>query len=375
MIYKCNKCREEFISQYLLTKHENRKISCDIVLECIKCLKVFPTSQGLERHYSRLNLCVSTAEYKKRIKKEEKKKENDRQKQIELENKMKLLKFKHELELETLKHKEIMLDKRRNADIDMYTENNKIKKANELEIASFKLSKRENIELIKTERKGKTAQIINNNVTINNTNICINYIKDNFMENASLSFNSLKRNSMDRINNKFSYSPDLHKKALRIIQKYDKINDIIAYILRYTFDNKKFPDERCIYYINKKYFAITILDSENQTYDFDGDSKFDNATLDEELNDASKDVKEIDFVNDLLPVIKNILKLYIEKLVDILVTAYNFKSDSNEHMTCDMIKRYIQDSLNASSTIADLEKLSNKVFETVIPEQASDTVC
>jgi len=69
------------------------------------------------------------------------------------------------------------------------------------------------------------------------------------------------------------------------------------------------------------------------------------------------------------------LKLYIEKLVDILVTAYNFKSDSNEHMTCDMIKRYIQDSLNASSTIADLEKLSNKVFETIIPEQASATVC
>jgi hypothetical protein len=38
------------------------------------------------------------------------------------------------------------------------------------------------------------------------------------------------------------------------------------------------------------------------------------------------------------------------------------------------LAQYLRESLNASSTISDLEKLSNKVFETIIPDK-STKVC
>lgn len=374
MLHRCIKCKEEFTSEYLLNKHKNRKVSCDVILKCTKCLKSFSSSQSLERHYNKSIPCISTIEFEKRIKKQEREQEKhlkkERLKQIDLENKMKL----KEKDLEN-KIKLLNIKKESNMTyINMYAENNKEKKAIALEIIDAKASHKKEIESIKTERKWQTTQVINNNITINNTNICINYIKNILMENKSLSFKSVEKNSINLIDSRFQYAPNLHKKTLSIIKKYTTLNEIISYILSYTLNNKRLPDERCIYYINKKYFAIMISDTENQSYDFEDDSKFEDANIEDEINDVSKNVEEIDFMKDLLPVIKTVIKFFIEKLTDILMTAYNFKFDSDEYLLCEMLNRYIHEALHATSSINDLEKISNEVFLTIIPENYKESI-
>lgn len=65
------------------------------------------------------------------------------------------------------------------------------------------------------------------------------------------------------------------------------------------------------------YFAIYISDSEAQSYDYNNDSKFEDANIEDNNVDGSKDVKEIDFVFDLFPIIRKVLCIYINLLLDV----------------------------------------------------------
>jgi uncharacterized OB-fold protein len=33
---KCNKCGKKFVSEYILNRHKNKKVPCDVVLSCKK---------------------------------------------------------------------------------------------------------------------------------------------------------------------------------------------------------------------------------------------------------------------------------------------------------------------------------------------------
>ena len=124
----CNKCNKKFSSSHNLTQHMNRKIPCNIILNCVKCNKVFPTHQQLEQHTNRKTSCV----------------------------------------------KNIVLDKE------------SIKHNRELAILDKKLElekQRLELEKEKTKRKNEPKTIINNihNTVISTTINVINYNKENFI--------------------------------------------------------------------------------------------------------------------------------------------------------------------------------------------------
>jgi hypothetical protein len=429
MIYKCTKCNKNFTSEYLLKKHENRKIPCDGILECVKCLKIFSTIQSLDQHYKRLTPCISEIDFNKRLKQEEtqrkreekqKKQEEKEQrkreekelekqrkreeKEVYLQNKMTLLRLKNELDLENkmklkelnlenkmklkekdLENKENILKIKKESNItyiNMYAENNEKKieriKAKDLEIIDAKAASKKQIEMVKTERKGQTAQVINNNITINNTNICINHIKDTFMEYASLSVNSMKKNALSKYNNTIEHLQDkeVRQKVISIFKDNTNLDKIVHFLIKYSYNNEDYPEERCVFYMNNRYFGIYISDSENIKYDFEDDeSKFEDAP-DDIIFDVSKNVKEIDFMYVLLPMIKEILQKYIETLLHIVDLCCKPKNDSNDQALYNNLESFLKYSLHDNNTINWLKNISDKVFETIIPEKSAvSTIC
>ena len=191
------------------------------------------------------------------------------------------------------------------------------------------------------------------------------------MENSSLSFKSMYNNAIVRYNNNFDFSQNkkMHKYALKIIKTHKKVYEILSFLLKFSFNNEQYPDEQCVYYINDKYFAIDILDNENENFNVESDeSKFADAVIDDVITDISKDVKEIDFSIDLLPKIKSILRLYIETIVD-LVSMYNLPYDTDDHILHSQLENFLKYALDASSTINDLKRISDEVFLTNMSEK------
>ena len=54
----CIKCGKGFKTEFLLTRHSNRKIPCNRVIQCVKCNKVFKQLSDLSRHQNRKTPCV-----------------------------------------------------------------------------------------------------------------------------------------------------------------------------------------------------------------------------------------------------------------------------------------------------------------------------
>lgn len=128
----CEDCKVNFTNVYLLSKHQNRKVPCGVIFECIRCKKVLATQNSLEKHYSKKNPCS----------------------EIQSETTTKLNQTQIETQLEKEKRIDVMLQLQKERD-DMIKKSKEIKK-------------------MKNIRKPQSPNIINNNINIE---ICINYIK------------------------------------------------------------------------------------------------------------------------------------------------------------------------------------------------------
>lgn len=222
MKYKCYKCKKRFTSEYLLNKHLNKTISCDVVLKCNKCEKKFETSFLLNRHLSRKTPCNNITENI-------------------LSNNMILLKIeeakieqekeKTKRELEKLKIKKEIIETQSQF------------KQKEIEL---KTAKSLEIEKAKTYRKEKTASIINN---INNQNIKIevtNHINNMF--DAKIVVNSDRFKSKD-VSHLFDIIKN-EKKMEQLCKDNKSLTNLLANIIKIAYNNDNFPESR--YFISDK---------------------------------------------------------------------------------------------------------------------------
>ena len=65
MVINCNLCNKEFKYPYLLQKHLQRKIKCDIKgYNCNKCGKIFTRNYDLKKHEKRKTSCIKIELFK-----------------------------------------------------------------------------------------------------------------------------------------------------------------------------------------------------------------------------------------------------------------------------------------------------------------------
>jgi hypothetical protein len=388
MVLNCERCKVQFTNEYLLQKHLNRKIPCDIIFKCIICKKILASKKSLERHEKKQKPCIEVKEIKPNEKKEIKISEKQRQKELELEiqkeksrRKEGERKFKLELleKKETEKRKQIelklqlqqekiialkelkeleyaMLDKKARDNkeyINMYAENNKSKKASALEIIKAKAESMKNIEVMKNERKEQTPQIINNNVTINNINICINHIKENHLDKLDIDFNQMQPTAIEYFKKNILHSNEniSARTLIHIFNKYDTCNGIMDHILRMAYNNLERNNKRCVWYMK------------DHEYYFAGSLKGDEKT-----------VRKIDFGKDLFPLLKNTLTStlipmteFVKKYVK-MGCAYEPGGVSTIYMKHQNLLYYQRNVLPFTECLSDIKKMSDKVFEIESPE-------
>jgi len=242
--------------------------------------------------------------------------------------------------------------------IKMYAENakNKLEKKKEidLEIIKAKAESMRNIEIMKNERKEQTPQIINNNVTINNINICINYIKEHHLDKLDIDFNQMQQSAVEYFKeNVTNDNTNISAKHLiSIFNKYDTCNGIMDHILRMAYNNLERENKRCVWYMKdpEYYFAGTIQDN-------------------------IKNVKLINFDKDLFPLLKSMLSTALIKITAAAEKYVKMTCDyENEKNQDNFIKHknllyYQRNVLPFTTCLSDIKKMSDKVFEIESPSE------
>ena len=460
---QCNICKTQFTSDYLLLKHQNRKIPCNVIFECIRCKRILSSDTALENHYNKKTPCVESPKFIKPIKKptnnkndvknkiiilekkkeisleiqrtKEKLKEQDRKFKLEIQKekarkKEQDRKFKLEIQKEkaillerkeaekkckekqrkrelqdqrdiiemeiqreyiiqcekeerkmqmiAAKTKQIELQKqiqqeklyqrgkmkdleysrsdKRSRDyttyIKMYADNIDRKKAAALEIIKAKTDAMKTIEVMKNERKEQTPQIINNNITINNINLCINHITEKYMDKAVIDVSQMQNNANDYFSYNMKGISDYHGIQFLngIFQSSDCVTSIIKHILELAYNNKDKPNQRCVFYVKEldNYFGIFT-------------------------SDGAKEVKLMDFERDLFPRFKQQLAKIavavssnVEKYLDIRPTFDESQATDN-FMKFKQLKYYQQEILPFKSCLKNIKELSDSVFEIECP--------
>jgi len=399
VIFKCERCERILSSYYALEKHQSRKIPCVKPNALIKPSK---TKQNInfrkEIHIleKKKEIEIEIQKEKAKIKLElleRKRKENRRireEKRDALEMEVRreaMLEFEREqlkiqLAMEKTKQIELkmQLQKEKNANferrkdleyaradkksrdnmtyIKLYAENNEKKlekkKVMDLEILKAKEESMRNIELMKNERKEQTAQIINNNVTINNINICINYIKEHHMDKLNIEFKQMQPLAMEYFRQN-TIDCDENKSArflLNIFNSYDTCNGILDHILRMAYNNVGRDDKRCVWYMKdpEYYFAGTV-------------------------NKDERTVKLIDFDTELFPLLKSMLSTALIKITAAAEKYVKMTCDyENEKNQDNFIKHknllyYQRNVLPFTTCLSDIKKMSDKVFEIESPSE------
>ena len=427
MVIKCDRCKVQFTTEYLLSKHQNKKIQCGIIFECERCKKILSTQYSLERHYNKKNPCIEVKYINKPVKSKiilekqkeisleiqkikEETKENERRFKLELlerkeeEKRIKMIEDRRirgekrdALEIEV--HRETMLEfereqikiqlamektkqielkiqmqKEKNANFErrkdleysrsdkksrdnmtyirLYAENNKQKKEDALEILKAKAETMKSVELIKTERKEQTAQIINNNVTINNINICINHIKDHHMDKLNIEFKQMQPLAMEYLKQNTTDCDETKsaKFLLNIFNSHDTCNGILDHVLRMAYNSVGRDDKRCVWYMKtpEYYFAGTV-------------------------NKDEITVELIDFDKELFPLLRNMLSTTLIKITAAAEKYVKMTCDyENEKNQDNFIKHknllyYQRNVLPFTDCLKDIKNMSDKVFEIESP--------
>jgi hypothetical protein len=401
-IFQCENCKKILSSQYSLERHYNKKNPC---IEATKYIKPHTSIKSklilLEKQKEiqkqkeemkenerkfKLELLEHRKEEKRLKRKEDRRIQEEKIDALEMEvQREAMLEFEREqrkiqLEIEKVKKIELMLqlqkeksaiiDKRKDLEysrayqktrnhqesIKLYAENNKQKlekkKEIDLEILKAKEESRKTIEVMKMERKEQTPQIINNNLTINIINNCINHIKENHLDKLSIDFDQMQSTALEYLKQNI-ISQDENKSArhlIHIFNKYDTCNGILDHIIRMAYNNLEREDKRCIWYMKdpEYYFAGTMKDKE-------------------------RGVKLIDFGKHVFPLIKPMLSTTVVRMTD-MVTKYvkmgcNYEKDggSEIYMKHQNLLFYQKNVLPFSDCLEDIKKMSDKVFEIESP--------
>jgi hypothetical protein len=407
VVFECIRCKKILVNQYSLEKHYNKKNPCIEVPKYIKPVKSNIKKEILlleKKKEIELEIQKEKAKHKEEDRKFKlellKRKEEETRFKMEEERKIKemeldalelevrradMIEFEREqlrIQLAAEKTKQIELkaqmqrekiqalkerkdleyarayQKTQNhmTSIKLYAENNekKLEKKKEvdLEILKAKTESRKTIEVMKNERKEQTPQIINNNVTINNINICINYIKENHLDKLNIDFDQVQSTALEYLKQNVISQDEIKsaKHLIYIFEKYDTCNGILDHIIRMAYNNLEREDKRCIWYMKdpEYYFAGTIKDNE-------------------------KNVKLIDFDKHLFPLIKPMLSTTVVKMTD-MVTKYvkmgcNYEEGgtSTKYMKHQNLLYYQRNVLPFNECLSDIKNMSDKVFEIKSP--------
>ncbi len=277
---KCTKCKKKFVSQYLLDKHLNREIPCDQEIKCEKCDKKFEKKRDLERHMNRKTPCVSI---KHNLKVLELEKEQEKTKQEEEKTKRELEKTRQEAEktkreLEKLKLK-IELENKKQQTIEKESESKK----EEIELRKLKNLE---IEKVKTERKEKTASIINN---INTQNIKIEVTNNiNNMFDAKIVLDSDKFKTKD-VSHLFEIISN-PKIMEQLCKDNNSLTNLLANIIKIAYNNDNIPESR--YFVSDKESDHFLIADENsgqyKIVDYNDIEKYIKKTTNNSYNEIKK---------------------------------------------------------------------------------------
>lgn len=280
MKYKCLKCNNKFSSEYMLNKHMNKQVPCDIKIECDKCGLSFTSKIYLERHKNRKTPCIKNMEVTINIpqvsKSDEKQKnrlkiEKEKTKQLELKLKEKTMEIEAQKELKLL----------------------------EIEALKLRNDSRLKEEEMKTERKEKTTHIINNqqNITIQNNfvlNIQNKYVTDYVIAIESEEFKE--------------YENDIYKIAI----------DKKLLFNRYLFDTSKNINEFISIFLRLLFNCESKIDYKNMFYSRDLNAFFGIFKILIEGNEKEcyKEIREISYENHIDPIFRPIIQTLLEYMKD-----------------------------------------------------------
>ena len=260
MNHKCKKCKQTFVSEYLLNKHLNRKVPCDVVLKCDRCEVVFTNAYRLNRHKNRKNPCTiidkkSDLEIKLEI--EKLKAYNlEAMKKIDLDNKLTIIQEKSNKQKEKLEIEDKI---------------NKEKANKRLEVESKLIQERSKVMLEREKEKTKRKKIT---TAIANQNAAKRKEDKELFERKRLMKHIEKYQKInmypfdsDEINN-FLTNYIRDKDQLEEILDYIENNDIESiqkFIHKIIFDNKLYPEAKSLFYSSElnEYWGIIPVDDNN----------------------------------------------------------------------------------------------------------------
>lgn len=343
----CPKCNKKFYSIYTLNKHLNRKNPCDKVIQCDRCKKIFKKQCELDSHSKRKFPCKSPIEIQSAT-------ERELQLRLEIE------KVKAEVKIQLTNKKMIMKEKELEVKAKQ-REINKEKILGAIEIIEARnaaAAKRGTaIELLKTERKEKTPQVIHNNITNNYIINVTQHIKKNCIDITTPTMSELpniKNNFIETISLVDDDDPvDTDRKQKEIKRIFNDCKDgtaVVKEVIKSSFNNMRTPNMQFIFFYRpaNKFFGI-----------------FDTPSLD-------YDVRVIEFNGDLLPTFTNTLLETFGIIVDdipkcIKISKY-YENDDDEknyykHLNLEQFKSNILPNIPN-----DIMSYSSDIFELDISE-------
>ncbi len=233
--FTCDNCKKTFNRKINYDRHINKKVPCGNIehYECQRCHKEFNKYSNYQQHLNRKNKCSINSRQRNKTNIElEREKTRQEEAKIEQEReKTRQEEIKMQKEIEKLKLKKEIMEKE--------SENKK----EEIELRRLKNLE---IEQVKTDRKEKTASIINN---INNQNIKIEVTNNiNNIFDAKIVINSDKFKTKD-VSHLFDIIQN-ERKMEQLCKDNKSLTNLLANIIKIAYNNDNFPESR--YFISDK---------------------------------------------------------------------------------------------------------------------------
>jgi hypothetical protein len=285
----CIKCNKNFTNVYLLDKHLNRKIPCNVEIKCLVCEKIFKYDRELTNHLNKKKPCV------KHISK--------------ISDKLLIINAKKQASLDILNLQKIKAERKQQDLMASYKarenlyllrremmETDNIHK-NLRKITSIRTAQENKdkiAELLKIEREyniKKTLKALSINLPILKNTFDGAYVLKNFHEIC--------------IEHRFK------EHCIGIFSENIPIVEIILKNIKNTLNNDKYPEYRTIYYIPKENIFCAMV------YDIDSNEKI-IITMD------YKQVYEV-----LIPLIKHILNVYTGKTMHLQDFQYDNQNNKD----------------------------------------------
>jgi hypothetical protein len=238
-MFECEKCKKNFSTKSNLKRHLSKKNPCDQMQNfiCSACNKEFFSKYNLQRHIKRKKPCVIIGEKQEIMHPERELEIYKEKKKIDMEYRM----LEHKLELQLIQAKK-----------EAYKEISAERKENNLAV-----------EKAKTERKKHTAQIINNNmiqVNIQELKILNRHPPTDIIEATA--------DCLNKITKYITYNTS-DKNIIEIAFKNGDINNISIQLIKKTYNNNDYPDQKNMIYSDDSNTFYAVKDGEWQETEFE----------------------------------------------------------------------------------------------------------